>query len=166
MKKIFVGLLFFVLLFNAIAFGAPQPADEFQKTSGFPNNLPSGWSFTKESDRGYKIYIPDSSDSLVGIAMVPDKEMQGLTPEQAREKFLSAMKLPKQQSSTFTKFKSTYGTAKSAGICLYGMDYTQGPFTDMEFIVHDKKLYVVLVSHPTNKVEVEKNRKTLLNTIF
>ena len=58
MKRLFTGIFLTLFLLTATALGAPQTAEEFQKTSGLPNNLPSGWSFSKESTQGYQIYVP------------------------------------------------------------------------------------------------------------
>ncbi len=169
MKKIITGVILALFLLTAGALGATQPAEDFKKVSGFPGNLPSGWSFSKESTNGYKIFVPESADTIVGMVLIDDQEMQGLSSEQARDKFLSAMNLSSDQSANLVKYNSSYGSygsTKGAGLQIYNVTSQTKSYSDIEFIVHKKKLYMAIVAHPTDQEEVMKIRKKLLNSIF
>ena len=169
MKKIITGVILALFLLTSSVLGASQPAEEFKKTSGFHGTIPSGWSFSKESANGYKIFVPESPDTIVGIVLIEDQEMQGLSPEQAREKFISAMNLSSSQSENLVKYNTSYGSygsAKGAGIKIYNVTNQTKSYSDIEFITHKKKLYLLIVAHPSDQEEVTKIRKQLLNSIF
>ena len=169
MKKIITGVILALFLLTSSVLGASQPAEEFKKTSGFPGTLPSGWSFSEERTNGYKIFVPESSDTIVGIVLIEDEEMQGLSAEQARGKFLSAMNLNSSQSANLVKYKASYGSygaAKGAGIKIYNVTNQTKSYSDIEFITHKKKLYLLIVAHPSDQEEVTKIREQLLNSIF
>ena len=61
MKKILIALIATIFLLTSLALGAPSDSpqisgDKFAEVTGFPGNLPDGWTFSKLNNTNYETW--------------------------------------------------------------------------------------------------------------
>ena len=175
MKKILTSLIAILLLLTSLALGAPTDppqisGDKFAEITGFPGNLPEGWTFSIETNHGYKIYPIVKKDIFISFHLMDQSsDYHNLTIEQARQNSLSDRVGILPGNLNFVEFEDQYGQIKVASVLTFLYTDKNAPYKPVSsdnFISFKGKLYFFQFVHHSNKQELQLIRKSLLQSIL
>ena len=175
MKKILTALIATLLLLTSLALAAPSNApqisgDKFAEITGFPGNLPEGWTFSKDNETKYNIYPIVKKDIFISFHLMDQSsDYHSLTIEQARQNYLSDRVGILPSNLNFVEFEDQYGQIKVASVLTFLYTDKNAPYKPVvsdNFISFKGKLYFFQFVHHSNKQELQIARQSVLQSVL
>ena len=173
MKKILIALIATIFLLTSLALGAPSDSpqisgDKFAEVTGFPGNLPDGWTFSKLNNTNYDIQNPHDSKLSIRVMEITNPRFQNSSPNEILEAFVANLEATGPEFTLILKgpFDLPNPSISKGAFALHSSWInSKDAYHMMEFIQFKGKTYGMFSGHPLRK-ELTNHRIAFQKAIF